>query len=132
MPDAPKFLVVPPLRCGAPREDSPRSFCGERAVYERPDPDFTPVRFYCGKHHQDGDTPIAADVLFRRLTLTLDVLFAGVTLTDELARAEAYDRLAHAVEDLGGVISLHRITSEVGRYSPPVGEGRGRGIRGKG
>jgi hypothetical protein len=90
------------------------------------------VGFFCELHRQPGDVPIAPPFIFRRVAVTLEVLFAGTSSNATLAQIEAVSRLEQAVQAAGGVINLHSARSTVGRYvapaSPPrkpAGKGRG-------
>lgn len=118
MADVPMFAVCPPLRCGFPVDPLNFAFCGELAYWQRPGGEFDPVRFFCQKHRLAGDEPIPEYTMFRRITLTIDVVFAGVTLRQREAELEAFGRLQALLEAHGGLVNLHQVRSDVGRRRP--------------
>ena len=69
--------------------------------------------------------------MFRRVSLTLEVLFAGVSHIPAMAQIEAVARLERAVEAAGGIVSLNAASSTVGRYEPPPPPTRQKGGRQK-
>lgn len=123
--------VMPPLRCSALTQNPARPFCGELARWMRHFEDPEGERFFCHEHRLPTDTVITGNVIFRRLTLHVDVLLSGVTPLDSLAKGEAFGRLEAAVAELGGLINLHSISSEVCRYGPSLPQDREGRIKGR-
>jgi hypothetical protein len=75
-----------------------------------------PEGYYCDRHRRPTDEPIAAEPLIRRVSVTLEVLFAAVNwLPGPGPQLEALARLETAVEEAGGVINLHAVNSVMGR-----------------
>jgi hypothetical protein len=124
--DVHQFTTRPPLRCCQQLPDSEPGICGGFASLQRVNSSNLQIGFYCAEHGQDGDTPIAAVVTFRRVAVTLEVFFAGTSPIPALAQAEALRRLEDAVERAGGLLNLSAVTSVVGRYTPPPPPAKGR------
>lgn len=118
MADVPQFHMRPPLRCFARLENSPGTICAAAAAWERPASSASPGGFFCDAHRGPGDTNIPDAALFRRVGITLEVWFAGVSFTAGLAQAEALSRVERAIEDVGGLVNLVACRSEVGRLRP--------------
>ena len=88
--------------------------------------------FYCYRHRREGDVPLAGEVLFRRVSITLEAVFAASSSVPMVAKIEALARLDRAVKGAGGFVNLHAVTTVVGRGRPPPAPGEGRGESGKG
>jgi hypothetical protein len=133
MPDVVPFTVKPPLRCFGRREFARDQFCGARACWMRPSMHGGIVQFFCDRCKGSTDVPIADDAIYRRLTVSLDVMFAAVDLVPSTARAEVVARLEQLLQHAGGVICLHGITEQVGRggaqpaVAGPIDQKRRRG-----
>jgi hypothetical protein len=131
--DVTPFGVTPPFRCFGRPELPENLVCGARASWMRPAVNGAIAQFFCDRCKGKNDVAIASDVLFRRLTVSLDVMFAAVDLVPGAARAEAVARLELLVQQAGGVICLHGITEQVGRKAAPLPPGvktAGKGNRG--
>lgn len=120
MSDVARFTVVPPLRCFYQLEDSLSDVCGALARWQRVCGDGAICAYFCDEHASPTDTPIAGAQLVRRVTVTLDVSFAGASLVPALARRDALARLEAAVRAAGGLINLHAVYDAVGRFEPPA------------
>ena len=120
MPEGARFLIRPPFRCFQPLESSPGRVCGERAEWASPLD--APARrgFFCAAHAMRGDTKITNDLPFRRVSITLEVLFTGTSFEEHAATMEALSRVELAVERIGGLVNLHACHSEIGRWRPSV------------
>lgn len=129
MSDIAVFTVRPPLRCFAPLERNPELLCGELAWWKRRGASGDRCEFFCDAHRDSSDLPITGEVIFRRVSLSVDVLFAGASWYPTVAQIEALSRLEHAVVRAGGVLNLVTVTSAVGRSSPPALPPGGRGGR---
>lgn len=121
------FAVRPPLRCFEIVDLRTGARCGELAVWSRPTNGARPLGYFCSAHSFPTDEPIQDDAPFRRVGITLDVLFAGVSWDRSKAHAEAVERLEAAVQALGGVINLQTCRSQVGRIGPVPRAGAGNG-----
>lgn len=119
MSDVARFSFVPPLRCFHAEWNRAAHVCGAPARWTRVSGDTQPGPFFCDEHRGPKDTPIEGALLVRRVTLTLDVSFAGASAMPAIARADALARLERAIADIGGVINLHQVYDVVGRYEPP-------------
>lgn len=132
MADVANFSLAPPLRCGELLGNSPRTWCGAPASHFRPRVSEFPDGYFCASHARPGDQPIADSFLFRRVSVQLEVLLAGVTWQPGDADHEAVELLNRVIERAGGLVNLRTVTSAVGRYSPPAPQTRGpkpRGVR---
>ena len=132
MADVPRFAVLPPLRCCQQDPDCLSGICGELATWQRPGLARAGTAFFCDYHRNAIDVPIAGELVFRRVSITIEAVFAGTSPIPGLARTEALERLEKAVQHAGGLISIQAATDVVGRYAPPtggeaVGDGRRRG-----
>lgn len=79
--------------------------------------------FFCAEHSQPGDEPVTDDVVFRLVSITLDVRLCGVSHVPGFAHAEALARLERAIEAAGGVINLHACRSQLARLEPQLAIG---------
>lgn len=117
------------MRCHFQTQGSPRFFCGELASWMRAGSlSFSPG-YFCNAHHSIDDVAIPAEKMFRRVSMTVEILFASVSLVPAEAHAEVLARLELAVEQAGGVLNLHTVTSAIGRSSQPAAPERARGGR---
>lgn len=123
------FTVAPPMRCSERLGHLLGFYCGQGAAVMRPVQAWTQPEYFCPQHAKPGDVPIAGPLIFRRVTVSLDVLFAAVTFTPVTAQAEALAALEVAVEQAGGLINLHGVTSAIGCWKPPAAVGQGQGGR---
>ncbi len=76
---------------------------------------------------------MGASQLLRRVDLHLNIWLHGLGVTPAESHAEALGRVEDAVVMLGGLINLHGVTSEIGRFTVPLGAERphaGEGNRG--
>lgn len=126
MGDVAQFTILPPLRCYQQLPDSEPGICGEPACQQRVTAGGLQIGFYCAKHTRPGDTPIATTVTFRRVSVALEIVFAGTSPIPALAQAEALRRVELAVEQAGGLLNLSAVTSAIGRYTVPPAPERGR------
>lgn len=118
MSDLPEFVVQPPLRCYYRHRDPSRGVCAAPATRERTAAGDETGGYFCELHARDGDAPIVAAPIIRRVGVQVEVLFAGTSLDRASAHAEAIRTLELAVEAVGGVLSLNVVTSAVGRCLP--------------
>ena len=121
MADLADFLAMPPLRCGALLGDSAAAWCGAPASFLRPGANALDVSYRCDRHRRRGDQPLPAALLLRRVSVRLDVLVAGVTMQQQLAEAEALQRVELALQLAGAVVNLHAVSSAVGQGKRPGG-----------
>lgn len=131
MGDVPRFVVAPTLRCQEPLEPGGWKVCGAPAVALRRGVGEMPAGYFCGEHARLGDQEIPPAYLFRRVSVTIDVLFAGASMLPGQAEHEAVERLRELVASAGGVINLHAASSAVGRYEAPAPPPRTKGGRGR-
>jgi hypothetical protein len=130
--DLARFAICPPIRCCASTPNGVRLVCGEGAYYQSPPIPGTLPAYHCAAHRTADDRPMDPAVIFRRVSVTVEVTFAGASQAPVAARAEALARLEQAVEGVGGLINLCAITDVLGRYEPPERGRAGRPRRGKG
>jgi hypothetical protein len=130
--DVARFLARPPLRCCSAEPTSESLVCGAPAAWRRPTCNGSPAAYFCDAHQEPGDVPIAGDTLFRRVSVTCEISFAGVSANPGIARAEALARLELAVERAGGMLNLHTMTDALGRHEPPAPPPRSRAGRPRG
>lgn len=116
----PEFRVMPPLRCCARSGNSAQLFCAKLAYWRRPAAHTILEQVFCHVHQQPGDEPIAGALMLRRVELRLDVWLHGMGFTTLEAHAEGLQRLEVAVLGLGGLMNLHGVTSEIGRFTLPA------------
>jgi len=124
MPDAPAVQVVPPLRCQHQNQNRGDVLCGRPAEWMRPGTAALPPRYFCGWHKRKTDVAVPETGVFRRVSVTVQVLISGASWTPRVAESEAVEQVRAAVERVGGVSSLVSATSHVVRWAlrPPVGE----------
>lgn len=132
MPDVPGFKVPVPVRCFEPTGSRQLPTCGELAGWTRPSTNGVPVGYFCHRHRQPGDEPIAGEHLENRVRLTVEITIAGTSWGMREARSEALERLRLAIEGVHGLISLHQITSTVGRSAPEPADSAKPGNGGRG
>ena len=123
MADIPLVVVRPPLRCFSRRQDPPGEICDWEATFVRHSRAGVPPTFLCSAHSQSGDEPITDDVVFRLVSVTLEVRMCGVSHVPGFAHSEALARLERAIAAAGGVINLHACRSQLARLEPqaPIG-----------
>jgi hypothetical protein len=130
--DVPVFQVRPPLRCCRQVPDSPYGVCGELASWERSPAAGSLSSFYCDEHRAMTDRPIGGSVVFRRVSLQVEVSFAATSPTPNAAQLEAFARLEAAARAVGAIVGVHAASTLVGRYDGPavrqVGAGRPRRV----
>ena len=132
MEDLAAFTALPIARCFEPVENCEPRACAAPATWRRMDGPTRIIGYYCDQHHQSGDEPIITPELVRRVSVTAQILFSGTSFHPSAAQLEAVARLERAVESIGGLLSLHAVTSAVGRHRAPAagagdGEAGGRG-----
>lgn len=74
--------------------------------------------------------PIAGVALVRRVSVVAEIVFNATLAARSEAENEALTRAQEAIAAAGGAISLHSVSSEIGRQdipAPPDGESRRRG-----
>lgn len=122
------FMVRPPLRCYEITNSLTGARCGDPAVFTRPAAHGQARGFFCREHSLAGDEQIRDDAVFRRVSITVDVLFSGVSWDRSKAQSEALSRLERCVAEAGGVINLHSCHSAMGYVGRPPGRrGANRG-----
>lgn len=131
MADVARLVALPMIRCYQQLRNSEIGICGEQAYFERLSNAGFQNGFYCAAHTRAGDRPIAPEVLLRRVSIVLEVSFAGTSPIPSMAHAEALYRLERCVETAGGLLNLTNVTSVMGRYTPPPAPAKGRGRRPK-
>src|SRR6266542_1545939 len=92
--------------------------CGARAMWMRPPTTLAEPRFFCALHSLAGDVPVPDDALFRRVTVTLEVMLCAVSSNPGVAHAEAVEQLERVIAGAGGVVNLHACRSQLGRWAP--------------
>jgi len=131
--DARELVAAVPIRCGAPGNDrNPHGICGEAASWVRPCVAGVPA-YFCDVHRRSGDMPIAVAAIVRRISIVVEVCFNGTAPGRLEAEGEALARLHDAVAAVGGALSLHSVTSDIGRQGipAPVPATNGRRPRGR-
>lgn len=132
MGDVARFLARPQLRCCQPVENTEHLVCGAPAEWRRPSRVASAADYFCDAHKLPADVPIAGATLFRRVSITCDINFAGASENPTVARMEALSRLQLAIERAGGMLNLHAVTDAVGCHEPPALPPRSRAGRPKG
>lgn len=115
MAKVPQFVVVPPMRCADRSPDPLSPPCARRATWERSSKSGGMSEFRCELHRRPGDVPIAPGLLFRRVSVQLEVLLAATSESPNVAHTEAVELLRGEIERIGGVVSLVSVTSLVGQ-----------------
>lgn len=132
MSDTPVFHVRPVVRCFYQDPDSPFGVCGSEARWERRSAAGRPSSFYCDVHRGVSDAPIAGDLVLRRVSVQMEVIYAATSPIESGAKAEAVARLEAAARASGGTCSIMAVNSQVGRFPAPVAApatlARGRGV----
>jgi hypothetical protein len=123
MPEMPMFSVDTPRRCFGLDRDATSSICNRRACWMLAPVNGAAASFYCDLHRRQGVVPIALDVPFRRITLTVDVLLSASSLMSAAAHQEAVATILDALVEAGAVPNLVAITSTIGRFSPSPAPG---------
>ena len=118
MDDLANFTVKPLLRCFGVDAIRPGTVCGAPAAWTEPAKPGQQQQYFCDKHKRVSSVEIDANPVFRRVTITLDVMLAAVHMTDAGAKTKAWAELERAVSAIGGVVNLHSASSTVGRYNP--------------
>lgn len=118
MSDLVTFTVRPPLRCFGRWPFARGIVCAKPAAWMRPPINGACAQFFCDRCRQPSDVPIASDAMFRRLTVSLDVMYAACELLPAAAEEEATDRLWKLIEPSGGLICIHGAVHQVGRWQP--------------
>jgi len=116
MPNEPVFLVRPIFRCCEPVENSPRRRCARPAPWSSPADTPRHITFRCDDHKRENDRPVELDALFRRVSITAEILYSGISMDQTAAIAEALATLELAVEQSGGLLNLHTTHSAIGRW----------------
>src|SRR4051812_38085418 len=114
MSDVPEFRVRPALRCFYRDQDRPAAVCAKHARWMRANGSSLPSGYFCDEHMSIGDVPIPPAVIFRRVSVQLEVVMSATDFAPPSAQAEAVATLEAAVERAGGVVNLHTVTSVVG------------------
>jgi hypothetical protein len=122
--NVPLVSVCPPLRCYERITSSPLHVCGRIAAWKRPGAPLFGEAFFCDHHAQAGDVPIGGEQLARRVRIRLDVLLSGAAQLAPLCHTEAAARLEAAVIDIGGLLDVHDVTSNIVRYGACSPQGR--------
>jgi hypothetical protein len=115
MPDVQEFLVRPPLRCFGRPSLSKDLVCGARACWMRPAPNGDTPRFFCDRCRGQNDVPIVKDTPFRRITVSVSIMFAAADVHPLHAEAEAVARLEQLVQHAGGVMDVHGVMQQIGK-----------------
>jgi len=121
--DIPCIVARPPLRCFFLDGDRLGQVCARDAVFVRPSSAGVAPQFFCAEHSRDGDEPVTDDVVFRLVSITLEVRLCGINHVPGFAHSEALSRLELAIAAAGGVINLHACRSQLARLEPqaPIG-----------
>lgn len=132
MPGQSDFSVNIPVRCHHAGGSPELPACGALATVVRPSSNGIPHGYFCAQHALPGDAPIASSRVEIRVSVSAEITLTGTSFIGPAARAEAVERLRLAVEQLGGVFSLHDVRAVVGRYEPwpPAGRQVRAGSRG--
>jgi len=132
MSDCPAFLVNPLRRCFGQGENRFENICTKPAAWMRQNVHGELPAFFCDDCHRPGDEPLAPDALYRRVSVKIEVLVAGVGYTPGLAHAEAVALVERALAGTGGMLNLVAVASTIGRQAPqgatqekPSTKGRG-------
>lgn len=126
MEHIPLVTTAPPPRCAYKRGSAPGSICGDVAAWKRPGNHFVDDAFFCNAHREACDVELAGEVVYRRLHVHCDIILAGVTMREPIAKAEALTRLTAALEAAGAVLDVHGISSNAVRARVQRPEGSKR------
>ncbi len=118
LPHLPACTYAPPLRCGHRDESPERQVCGAVAMRFRPGPNWFTPEYFCQDHSRAEDLGIPTAHIFRRVRVTVDVLFAGTSMEGPAAHAEAVARLERAVTAAGGLLEVDRVRSAMVKSMP--------------
>jgi len=130
--DGRELVANVPIRCCAPSESfAPGGICGEPACWERPDAELGGAHF-CDVHRGPTDVAIAGVAIVRRVHVVAEIVFNAARTGRAASEDEAVTRLLDAVRAAGGAVSLHAVTTDVGRQPIPVLAGVTSGRRGRG
>lgn len=129
MADVPTFQVRPPLRCCRTLSDSDRLVCGTIANWERAGAVAGGSSFYCDEHRGPNDRPIAGELVFQRVSVMAEVIFAGVSPMPSMSKAEAVAQVESALERVGGLLNVIQVTCQIGRHAPPPSPAKRAGGR---
>jgi hypothetical protein len=132
VPSVPNFAAVGAIRCWHRVLSDVPAACGADARWIRATPASLAYGFFCDAHRAPDDRPLAGELVLRRVSLALEVIFAGTSLSPTFAQTDALAALERGVEAVGGYVNLHAARSVVGRFTLPPGGGAGRGERGRG
>jgi hypothetical protein len=117
----PSVAYAPPARCYFRAAFPHGSVCGEIATVARPGNHWFATEYFCDRHRGPADVSIAAVHVFRRVRLSLDVLFAGVHYNAPIAHTEAVARIERALLPIGGLLDIKGVSSSVVKSSPEPG-----------
>src|SRR6185436_6633512 len=106
VPTVMPLVYRPTLRCFGQVVNRNGLPCGRRAYFMRDSKFPEDVSYFCDECRQPGDTPIAADAPFRRVTLNVEIHIAGASRIHGAAHAEAVARIEQILEGLGGMVTI--------------------------
>lgn len=110
------FIIKPTLRCFHQVGIRQPLTCGKPATWQGPLLPRGLRAYVCDDHRTALDAPIGGVLIFRRIGLVFDVLFAGTHVVQQTAEVEALARMEAAVEAIGGYINLQSVRSEIGTW----------------
>ena len=116
MPDLPEFLIRPPFRCHELGENGSKRACGKPAQWAPSADDSERRGFYCQDHKRESDQRILDTAEFRRVSVTLEVVFNATSFDEAAAIAEVVRTAEVALERAGGLVNLHTTHSQIGRW----------------
>jgi hypothetical protein len=116
-----KLEKAPTLRCSHRQFSSPAPVCGRPASVERVDPETDARTFLCRAHARDSDYPLVEPSIVRLVTVSCELVFAGVSSAADVSQAEAAAAVELAALGAGAVLSVRSVTSTLARYYPSVG-----------
>lgn len=112
--------TIPPLRCQSYRESLELVVCGARATVMRPVPPGQHPMFFCDVHRAVDDVAIPAEIVVRRVHVTVDVFLSAASCSQNLALAEAVGTVERALSAAGAVPDVTRVTSSIVRGARPA------------
>lgn len=85
--------------------------------------------YFCDAHRSASDVPLPSSGVIRRVSVQVQVLFAGASWVPTEAEREAVARLEQAVDRAGGLLSLSSVSSSVGQFATETAQGAENGVR---
>jgi hypothetical protein len=129
--ELPAVVNAPPPRCYHRSDPFSSTPCGELARWQRPGRDWFCTEYFCDAHRGPADTAIAAEHVFRRFTLSVELYISGAAINAPVAQHEAMSRLESAMRSIGAICEVINVRNSMVRSWPqagrvaPIGAGGG-------